>query len=260
MPPSQTKDRTTATAIGIASHDPRLGRFIQRDALRSQAIQQHYVYTRNTPALGRDPSGLLTIIVHGTWARGGKWWRPTGMFAKQLDAGLRSVGHVPDVWSVASAGNVTVGEVPALATFGRGGVFEWSGDNTPQARRLGAEQLASYITAVRARFPREEINVVTHSHGGNVAKLATGLGARIDNLVLIAAPHLSRDVVTRIGLVRQRTAWLYTANPANVGQALNISSEEDIVQGMLAGGTNNGEDTLSARQYEVRGVGKRRGR
>jgi len=40
------------------SYDPRLGRFIQKDPPLERRVTHHYLYTSNTPANRRDPTGL----------------------------------------------------------------------------------------------------------------------------------------------------------------------------------------------------------
>jgi hypothetical protein len=67
--------------------------------------------------------------------------------------------------------------------------FNWSGDNSDQARRDAAYQLAKMIREYHHKCPSEPIRVVAHSHGGNVALLTTQLaGGHIDQLVTLGTP------------------------------------------------------------------------
>lgn len=105
-------------------------------------------------------------------------------------------------------------------------MFSWSGGNSPKDRHEGAQKLANYITAIKAAYPQEPIRVVTHSHGGNVAKDATSLGAKMDALVLIAAPH-GQELDDK-GAVK---SYLYAVTPASLPKfVLTFYSEQDIIQ------------------------------
>jgi RHS repeat-associated protein len=46
-------------------YEPRVGRFLSEDPIGSARVSR-YTYSSNTPAMGRDPSGLDTIITVGT--------------------------------------------------------------------------------------------------------------------------------------------------------------------------------------------------
>ncbi len=94
----------------------------------------------------KDPDGRLTVIVHGTYAAGADY--------AQQDAAFNRV----------------VGE-----TFGESAVpHDWSGGNSPAARTEAAAGLKAMIDA-HEFGEGESLNIVAHSHGGNVVKEYTQL-------------------------------------------------------------------------------------
>ena len=101
-----------------------------------------------------------SLIVHGTWARSSPWWQPGGDFHTYL---LNNVA--PDLYNAADA-------------------FAWSGGYSDAARLLGAEDLVAWANAHAAHG----LNLYAHSHGGNVAFLATHGGLTIGELVLLSCP------------------------------------------------------------------------
>jgi pimeloyl-ACP methyl ester carboxylesterase len=67
-------------------------------------------------------------------------------------------------------------------------VFRWSGENTDEARQQAAQELAEFIN--NYQFAEgETLNIVAHSHGGNVAFLASQqVNRQINNLVTLGTP------------------------------------------------------------------------
>lgn len=116
---------------------------------------------------------VLTLIVHGTFARDECWWRPghsdaetsAGIgptFADELEIVLAREGLVGTVWTPAER----VGMAP--------GDFAWSGENSDRARLNGARALGERFDELAARMGCTEeapleLNIIAHSHGGNVA-------------------------------------------------------------------------------------------
>lgn len=135
----------------------------------------------------------ITIIIHGTWAADGKWWRPGGDFFDYVktELGRRDV-------------------------YGRRDQFKWSGKNRDSSRRKAALSLDEWIKA----HPASEVNVLAHSHGANVAMLATHRGIRIDRLVMLSPP-VRRD---------------YFAQWGHVTEAYNIQAANDPVVAIARGG------------------------
>jgi RHS repeat-associated protein len=165
-------------------YDPMQGRFISQDPVGFEGGLNFYAYGNNDPVGNRDPSGLLTIVIPGTDYKE-KDWRPSGI--------LERVGD-------------TFCEHAKL--------WRWSGGNTWQDRRRAAKALAEFINNY-AFAPGETLNIVAHSHGGNVAFEASWLLNRpIDNLITLGTPIRSD----------------YALNSNRVGRHFQVYSENDLVQ------------------------------
>ena len=87
--------------------------------------------------------GVITLV-HGTFARRARWIRP----GSKIFLHLRRAGY----------------EVEA---------FQWSGRNSFRARSRAADQLRLRLEENASRRPGLRQIVIAHSHGGNVALLAT---------------------------------------------------------------------------------------
>jgi hypothetical protein len=145
-----------------------------------------YSYTANNPINGVDSDGHLTIIVPGTWNDHGKW--DSSPFKQQVS---KSFGEKAIVLSNGGMGN------------------------SREARAAAAKQLEKMINE-HVFAPGEKLNIVTHSHGGNVVAEATqeGLKVGINNLVTLGVPVRSD----------------YTFKESVIGKHLNVYSYHDDVQ------------------------------
>ncbi len=101
-----------------------------------------------------------TLLVHGTWARNQRWWRPGGDFHNYIRTKVRT-----DLYS-------------------RKDCFGWSGRYSDQERALGALDLIDWVRGHGSK----KVDVIAHSHGGSVAMMATWGGLKIDELVLLSCP------------------------------------------------------------------------
>jgi RHS repeat-associated protein len=168
-------------------YDPEIGRFTSEDPLGFEAGVNFYAYVGNNPLNANDPSGLRTLIVHGTFARDAIWDNPGSSF------------------------NTAVSN-----TFGEAAQqFQWDGANTKSARTTGASNLLNWLRNNPLK-PGEALNIVAHSHGGNLIKEFTNLpGApKITTLVTLGTPQRSD----------------YQVNAGNVGNHINVSAWNDAVQ------------------------------
>ncbi|MDA8597157.1 RHS repeat-associated core domain-containing protein [Candidatus Pacebacteria bacterium] len=153
-----------------------IGKFISQDPVAAIAPEivigdpqqlNTYSYARNNPIALYDPTGLLTVAVPGTFND--------------------SQDDPPDTWSAtgdASSFLNNVGE-----TFGETPkIFQWSGENSVEGRQTAAEGLAGMIN--NHQFADgEQLNIIGHSHGGNVGILASQMIDRqVDNLVTLGTP------------------------------------------------------------------------
>ncbi len=205
-------------------YDPRRGIFTSRDPSFSEP--NYYVYTKNNPVNNTDPTGLLTVEVHGTHARNAVWVEEGSSFSK--------ASGLTDIWRIRTAGNLRVDQIPLLLRDLRNipgvdgmGRFRWSGDDTHTARLVGGVNLAAYMAAVHRRYPKEPFNLIGHSHGGNVVAVATARAPHIpiNSVVYLAKPWFYLE--NRKTRVMQD---LYRGNYANVGRILNLYNHEDEVQ------------------------------
>jgi hypothetical protein len=177
----RSDDRLVRTAAAVAAIDttgPRndvlaqlvdgasRGRGITQDIGRiglSRLDPRHPVLRRvvgrPSPLDGSDRPSHTAFLTHGTFAALTTWWQPGGDFYTYLD-GLAPPLHLHD---------------PS---------FKWSGLYSDGARRLAAQQMLDWVTAQGLQQP----DLFTHSHGGTVANLATGLGLQLDRLVLLSWP------------------------------------------------------------------------
>lgn len=103
----------------------------------------------------------LTLVIHGTWARDGKWWRAGGDFHTYLKDRL----GIETLYS---------GEQP----------FVWSGRNRDASRRDAAASLIEWVEA----YGPERLEIYAHSHGANISMLATHEGLEIHKLVMLSPP------------------------------------------------------------------------
>lgn len=175
------------------THDYGLGRFLSPDSVggRPENPQSwnRYAYTLGNPLKHVDPDGLLTIVVHGTWANGKGDFLPGGRFYEHV------VSTAPD---------------RAFASF------QWSGANNHAARMTAAGNLAAFVNGYKFA-PGEPLNIIAHSHGGNVAIMAInrGLNHEVDNLVTLGTPSRAAYRLIR---------------PGDVANWVNLFNSHDGVQ------------------------------
>lgn len=201
-------DSSDLTYMNARYYDGRLGRFISQDPLeivgfRTTAPEKFetlasnpqywntYSYALNNPLAAVDPSGLLTVVVPGTWHNAETWQNEQGF-----------LGRIQS----------TFGEKPT--------VLNWSGGDNRWERAAAAGQLFSLVNNHEFKA-NEKLNIVGHSHGGNIALLASHMLERpIDNLVTFALPVRSD----------------YQAEPGKINNHINVYTNFDAVQ-VLGGGS-----------------------
>jgi len=117
-----------------------------------------------------------TTIVHGTWATGSPWWKPNGDFFNYLTQTLPNLPRTAPFPSTP----------PWSAPYAADDYFYWTGGYSDAARADGAEKLAQWVISRNA----QGLDLFTHSHGGNVAMLATqpGMAMSSKEMVLLSCP------------------------------------------------------------------------
>jgi hypothetical protein len=118
-----------------------------------------YQYANGEPITKTDLGGYLTIIVPGThWSTSD--WNENSQFYKQVSG---------------SFGEKAV-------------IFAWNGSIRGGQRAHAADNLAKLINGHKFA-PGEKLNIVAHSHGGNVVFMASHhVNHKIDNLVTLGTP------------------------------------------------------------------------
>jgi pimeloyl-ACP methyl ester carboxylesterase len=118
----------------------------------------------------------LIIQIPGTWANGIVW---------------RRKNYVPpwcrDTHPCRQSITTALGEKTLFRTF------TWSGANGPEAQLRAAADLADYIREVRQQHPAARINVVAHSHGGNIAFSAArdpAVAVELSSIICLSTPFL----------------------------------------------------------------------
>ncbi len=151
----------------------------------------------------------VTLVIHGTFAADGSWWRlgagGAGTFADRLEAALAQRHTSGTVWR------------PALEAGMNYEDFSWTGANRDSDRRAGARKLRGSLADLASRLdatPEQPltVNLVAHSHGGNVALAALDklpATVRIGRVVLLGTPLIVRRPALRV--FRLVLAWALLA-------------------------------------------------
>jgi RHS repeat-associated protein len=189
--------------FGARYYDAAISRWLSRDPLASKYPSlSPYNYVANNPVNAFDPDGRDIWFVHGTSSNPGTWGTYTDAISAWENVLNDRVFGRNNTNTLASAGN-----------------FRWSGKNSVSARSTAASRLASQIAEAKERNPEMLVQLVGHSHGGNVSIEAANIlkrkyGITVDRLVLLGTP--SRND--------------YRLNEDAVGTLLNIYDPFDAVQ------------------------------
>ena len=145
-----------------------------------------YAYCHNNPLSKLDPDGFLTIVIPGTWNARKKWKQSE--FVKEVSK-----------------------------TFGEDAiVLKNNNMGNSKGARTNAAKLLEEIVRNHEFAPGEKLNIVAHSHGGNVVFQATkeGLEHKVDTLVTLGTP-IRPD---------------YQPNEEMIGEHIQVYSNNDEVQ------------------------------
>ncbi len=130
--------------------------------LEVNELRQNYDHIGDHGDDYSDKESPIALIVHGTFAAKETWWRPQGSFWQYIK------GHWPHL-------------------YGGSSPFVWSGKNSHKAREVAASQLLRWVR-VHSPDPDAPIDLIAHSHGGNICLLAAQMGLQIGRLILLGTP------------------------------------------------------------------------
>lgn len=167
---------------------------------------------------------VVTLVIHGTGARESAWWRLGGgeTFADRLETKLAAKDKT-------GAKDMT-GTVwrPALDAGMAYEDFSWSGANRHKDRMQGARRLRDSLGDLADNLGATaddplEVNLVGHSHGGNVAleaieKLPDNVRAR--RLTMLGTPLVWRYPSGRLYLLLLATFFPYAVLAAAIDSAV----------------------------------------
>jgi RHS repeat-associated protein len=185
------KERDAETGLdyfGARYYLGAIGRWGGVDALTDQYPSwSPYTYVLNSPLRLVDPRGLDTWAVHGTYSSASSGWCPPSQ--ESCSAGESYAA----LWQ------------EFLEDDGDLHLFEWGDpniifpdlekDNNHHVSRVEAAiRLVLEILQAYNENPEMAINIIGHSHGGNVAIIAANIlyevyGIQLDNLVVLGTPQ-----------------------------------------------------------------------
>jgi RHS repeat-associated protein len=189
-------------------HDPRVGRFFAVDPLTAEYPHNSpYAFSENRVLDGIELEGLEVFVINGT----------LGSEPLKNDGGS---GYSHQITKTSTdSGDKTIAEV-----FGNSKVFKhlWLGANNSAARSAEADALFETITANHVEG--EAITILGHSHGGNVAILATeklvqhckekGIDVQI-NLITLNTPHVVGAGYELSEEASGKVSWIHVNTPTD---------------------------------------------
>jgi len=178
-----------------AAREPDEVAELSRAILASDRRSDARVVEIEYPAGPPDPAADVTLI-HGTWARGGRWWRPDGALFQYLQ---EEAGLFPHLYR---------GPDP----------FKWSGYFSfrvlPRSEKDWNQQQAADSLAWWAhRRLRPDPDLIGHSYGGSLSMMATQSEKRVRGMVLLS-PAVHRTCLP---------------DPANYERILHVRMKLDLV-------------------------------
>jgi RHS repeat-associated protein len=158
---------------GMRIYDPRVGKFLSVDPItQSYPMLTPYQFASNTPIQAIDLDGLEAFFVHGTTSNSTRW-TGTASAKKAVQTLLK----------------VTNNEYYNIG-------FNWKAPiyNGEKMRAAAAQQLADYVSTHKVEG--QEITLIGHSHGGNVAiqaaKIIYEMTGKKVNIITIATPAYNK--------------------------------------------------------------------
>lgn len=154
-------------------HDPRLGRFFSVDPLTVKyPANGPYNFSENRVIDAIELEGLEAFFIHGTNSNPDRWKENSNTIPILMKLTNNTVANSSFSWS------------------NREGYKHNGNFNNEKDRAVVAQDLADYV--MKNRVPGEEITLIGHSHGGNVAIQAAKIifettGEKV-NIITIGTP------------------------------------------------------------------------
>ncbi|PUZ24221.1 RHS repeat-associated core domain-containing protein [Chitinophaga costaii] len=187
---------------GMRIYDPRAGRFLSVDPITAKYPElTPYQFASNSPIDAIDLDGLEAFFIHGTVNNSSRW--------------TENSRTVPTLIRLTNNKYKNTG-------------FNWKAPllNNVNDRTVAAKQLTAYVLS--HRVTGEEITLIGHSHGGNVAIQAADMiykatGEKV-NIITISTPAYNQTYSKE--------------NPRNskgINDHIALWNKDDMVAGGLAG-------------------------
>jgi hypothetical protein len=187
--------------------------FLQPDwwgVMQAGVGTNHYSYSFGDPVNGIDPSGHDVILVDGT-SSNGRWRKDDKANSQDLFSRISRSFTGQKIYSL---GNLDM-------------------DNTPAARTKAAQQLSALVDSIYKKDRYAEINIISHSHGGNVIKEYSQMknAKPITRAITLGNPQRTYSYRSGVSEAKlQRLGPSYEMNLDIVGFYLNVYSNLDYVQ------------------------------
>ena len=189
------KNPVAEAILGQAARESDETAELSRAVLTSDRQDEARVVEIEHPPGEPDPAADSTLV-HGTWARGGRWWQPDGTLHHYLRA---EEGLFPHLY---------VGTDP----FKWSGYFSFRAWKEPKMdwnRQQAADSLAWW--AHRRLQPSPDL--IGHSYGGSLSMMATRAEKKVRGMLLLS-PAVHRTCLP---------------DPANYEQILHVRMKLDLV-------------------------------
>lgn len=208
--------RATAATAGAAVDWARAG--VATAGAATTAAGSAAVRWANAVAPVDEPPGRWLAVAVSGWVdrrrqctpAGPAPPRPPGRRRVVLVAGLGSSSREASVYHVDTAALGYAGADVVRFSY-RGGTTEerpYDAADTQADLRLSGRRLRALLDRMAADDPSTPIDVIAHSQGGLVARIALGdrPPAAVEHLVTLASPHQGADLATALDLARRRPA------------------------------------------------------
>jgi RHS repeat-associated protein len=189
-------------------HDPRLGRFFAIDPLfKEYPWNSPYAFSENRVLDAVELEGKEAFFIHGTNSNPGRWIENQNTIPILMKLTNNTVANSDFSWS------------------NKKGYKHNGSYNDENDRAVVAKDLALYV--IKNRKPDEEITLIGHSHGGNVAiqaaKIIYELTGEKVNIITIATP--SYNDASKEDPSSSKDA---------INDMISLHSDNDLVQVSLA--------------------------